>query len=74
MMPRVLIPFLCITIFISCNKDESRTCTTCTSDLTASFEVCQEPDGTASVNGENTDTDYNAYLEALQETGASCGN
>ncbi len=71
---RVFIAFTCIIMLVSCNKDESRTCTTCTSEFTAAFEVCREPDGTASVNGENTETDYNAYLEALQETGAACGN
>ena len=74
MMLRVLFTFLVITLFASCNKDESRSCTTCTSDLTAAFEVCKESDGTASVNGENTGTSYDAYLDALQETGASCGN
>lgn len=70
---RVLFLFIFMMILSSCNKDEPSICTTCTSDLTAAFEVCREPDGTASVNGENTETDYNAYLEALQETGASCG-
>ena len=67
-----IIPF--IPIFYSCNKDEPRTCTTCTSEATAPFEVCREPDGTASVNGENTETDFNAYVDALQETGANCGS
>ncbi len=62
------------TIFISCDKDEARACTTCTSDLTAAFEVCKESDGTASVNGENTGVDYNTYLDGLQETGTACGN
>ena len=71
---RFFLSFSCIMLFASCNKEEPRTCTTCTSDLTASFEVCREPDGTASVNGENTDTDFNAYLEGLQDTGATCGN
>ncbi|WP_415372566.1 hypothetical protein [Patiriisocius sp. Uisw_047] len=70
---RALISFTLFAMYISCNKDESRTCTTCNSDATASFEVCREPDGTASVNGENTGTDYTAYIEALQETGANCG-
>jgi hypothetical protein len=70
---RAFFTFTFFALSISCNKDESRTCTTCTSDATASFEVCREPDGTASVNGENTDTGYNAYIEALQETGANCG-
>lgn len=74
MVARILLAlFLCIAL-ISCNKDEERTCTTCTSELTASFEVCREPDGTASVNGENTETDYSTYLEDLQEEGVSCGN
>ena len=71
---RLLFIISTLTLLASCNKEESLTCTTCTSDLTAEFEVCREPDGTAAVNGENTGTDYNVYLEALQETGASCGN
>lgn len=74
MSVRILFVLVLITTIFSCNKDEERTCTSCTSDLTAAFEVCREPDGTASVNGENTETDYTAYLEALQEEGVVCGN
>ena len=66
---------LLFTLFFSaCAKEESRTCTTCSSVITASFEVCREPDGTASVNDENTGVAYNTYLEALQQEGANCGN
>ncbi|EDM45308.1 hypothetical protein SCB49_05862 [unidentified eubacterium SCB49] len=65
---------LLVTLFSSCKKDEERICATCTSDLTATFEVCREADGTASVNGENTETDYDTYISGLQETGASCAN
>lgn len=71
---RILYLFSAIVIFTSCNDDESRTCTTCTSDLTAAFEVCRESDGTASVNGENTDTDFDLYLDGLAEAGATCDN
>lgn len=74
MAARILFVFIFSTILFSCNKDEERTCTTCTSELTAPFEVCREPDGTASVNGENTDTNFNTYLEDLQQEGVSCGN
>jgi len=72
----ILIPFvalaLCISIF-SCKEDDSRSCTMCESSQTPSFEVCRESSGNASVNGENTGTDYDVYIAGLQEAGATCG-
>ncbi len=59
---------------LSCKKDEAVTCITCSSPDTLSFELCQEGDGNASVNGENTGTPYDAYLSGLQATGVQCGN
>jgi hypothetical protein len=60
-------------LFSACGKDDSETCTSCTSDQTTDFEVCRRSDGDASVNGENTNTDYDLYLADLQADGATCG-
>lgn len=58
---------------LSCNKDDGLSCTTCSSPDTATFEICQESDGTASINGENTGTPYEDYISRLRESGADCG-
>ena len=59
---------------ISCKEDDSVSCTTCNSSQTIAFEVCQESNGNASVNGEDTGTSYDTYIADLQEAGATCGN
>lgn len=59
---------------IACKKEDSVTCTTCNSPQTTPFEVCKEGDGNASVNGENTGTNYDVYITGLEEAGATCGN
>ncbi|QNJ97522.1 hypothetical protein [Constantimarinum furrinae] len=65
---------LIIPVFVfSCKSDDSRSCTTCNSPQTTEFEVCEESDGNASVNGENTGTRFDIYLADLQAAGASCG-
>tara|TARA_B100000945_G_C20226452_1_gene523098 strand:- start:550 stop:777 length:228 start_codon:yes stop_codon:yes gene_type:complete len=61
------------TVF-SCKKDDGGGCTTCSSPETASFQVCEESDGNASVNGQNTGTPYDVYVSGLVEAGASCNN
>ncbi len=61
-------------LFFSCKKEDSVTCTTCNSPQTTPFEICREGDGNASVNGENTGTNYNVYITGLEEAGATCGN
>lgn len=61
-------------VLFSCKKDDSRTCTTCTSDQTFEFEVCRESNGNAFVNGADTGTDYDVYLSGLEDAGATCGN
>ena len=58
---------------ISCKKDDARSCMTCSSPDTEPFELCEEGDGSASVNGQNTRTPYNEYLSRLNESGAECG-
>ncbi|MRT15407.1 hypothetical protein F3C99_00365 [Vitellibacter sp. q18] len=57
----------------SCKKDEGVSCTTCSSPETSSFQVCEENDGNASVNGQNTGTPYDSYISGLEQAGASCG-
>lgn len=58
----------------SCKKDDAVSCTSCSSPETSSFEVCEENDGNASVNGQNTGTPYGIYIQGLEEAGANCGN
>jgi len=75
-MRRTLSAFLftVLLIFISsCGNDDARSCTICSSDQTTDFEVCRESNGEASVNGEDTDTDYDVYLADLEEEGVECG-
>ncbi len=65
---------LLLTVFIiSCKEDDTRSCTTCSSPQTADFEVCEESDGNASVNGENTGTSFQVYITGLEDAGATCG-
>ncbi len=69
---------LFITLFIvgslfSCKEDDSVTCTSCNSPQTTSFEVCRDSNGNASVNGEDTGTNYDIYITGLEEAGATCG-
>ncbi|MBX2826688.1 MAG: hypothetical protein KTR22_00900 [Flavobacteriaceae bacterium] len=66
-----LIAFLVITL-TSCKDDDSRTCRECTNEQTPAFELCREPNGNASVNGQDTGTDYDVYLADLEEVGSNC--
>jgi hypothetical protein len=70
---KILIVLTASMVFYACNDDEGRSCTTCSSDETAPFELCQEPNGNASINGQDTDTEYDVYLAGLQEAGVQCG-
>lgn len=63
-----------VTILVSCKNDDNRSCVSCSSSQTPAFEVCEENDGTASVNGENTGTAFDVYIDGLVAAGASCGN
>lgn len=69
----VLISLFALLLF-SCKEDDARTCTTCTSPETFEFEICRESNGNASVNGEDTETNYDLYVAGLEETGTTCGN
>lgn len=68
----LLICFVSLVLF-SCKKDDDPSCTSCSSSQTSTFEVCQESDGNASVNGENTGISFEIYIADLQEAGATCG-
>tara|TARA_R110000787_G_scaffold17143_3_gene54107 strand:+ start:3566 stop:3787 length:222 start_codon:yes stop_codon:yes gene_type:complete len=61
-------------LLFSCKKEDSVNCTTCNSPQTTSFEICRDSNGNASVNGENTGTNYDVYITGLEEAGATCGN
>lgn len=67
-----LILFL-ILFLAACKEDESVACTTCSSAQTPNFELCRESNGNASVNGEDTGTQYEVYLDGLLELGTTCG-
>ncbi len=68
-----LFSFIFIVLLFSCKSDDTRTCTTCSAPLTLDFELCEESDGNASVNGENTGTPYDVYLNDLKADGTTCG-
>jgi len=72
---KLLIGLSCLVLvtFFSCKEDDSRSCTRCSSEQSPAFEVCRESDGNASVNGEDTNTDYDLYLQGLRDAGATCG-
>ena len=59
----------------SCKKDDESlsSCRTCNSPQTTPFEVCENSDGNATVNGEDTETDFDTYIADLQAAGANCG-
>lgn len=62
-----------IVMFSSCKEDDSPSCVQCTADTTIPFEVCRENNGNASVNGEDTGTNYDMYVSGLEEAGVTCG-
>tara|TARA_R100000935_G_scaffold58684_2_gene96983 strand:- start:155 stop:388 length:234 start_codon:yes stop_codon:yes gene_type:complete len=68
-----LVFVLVVITLTSCKKDEEISCTTCSSPQTPAFEVCELGNGNAAVNGQNTGTPYNVYIEGLVEAGAQCG-
>lgn len=66
----ILVAILCF----SCKKDDPASCTLCNSPETLQFEVCREGNGNASVNGQDTGTNYELYIADLEATGVTCGN
>lgn len=65
--------FVFLALFPGCKGDDARTCLSCSSPNTADFQVCDEGDGNASVNGENTGTPFDVYISGLEDAGANCG-
>jgi hypothetical protein len=70
----LIIILFAVTTILSCKKDNGSSCVTCSSSQTPNFEVCEESDGNASVNGEDTGTSYTVYISGLEAAGTSCGN
>lgn len=69
----IALTILITACFTACKDDDSRSCVSCSSDQTASFELCREGNGNASVNGQDTGTDYDLYLQGLIDAGSNCG-
>ena len=63
-----------LTLLFSCKEDDTRSCTTCNSPQTQEFEVCEDGDGNATVNGEDTGVRYDIYISDLIAAGANCGS
>ena len=64
---------LCCGLFMtSCGDDDNVSCVSCSNDVTLDFTLCREANGDASVNGQDTDTDYDVYLANLTQEGTSC--
>ncbi len=64
---------LIVFVLTACSKDKSEMeCLTCTGEANMPFELCEDGDGKATVNGEPTQTDYQTYLANLREEGVSC--
>ena len=70
----LIIAIICSLTILSCKKDDGTSCTTCSSPNTTDFQVCEESNGNASVNGQNTGTPYEIYISGLEDAGADCGN
>ena len=62
-----------VVLMVSCKEDDTATCQTCRSATTPDFELCRESGGNASVNGQDTGTNYEEYLQGLQDAGTTCG-
>ena len=63
-----LLPFT----FLACGDDDTVSCVTCSADFTDEFLLCNESNGNASVNGEDTGVSYAVYLHDLQQDGVEC--
>ncbi|HLS10795.1 MAG TPA: hypothetical protein VK050_01405 [Flavobacteriaceae bacterium] len=64
---------LFVFVLTACSKDKSEIeCLTCTGEANMPFELCEDGDGNATVNGTSTRTDYQIYLSDLQKEGVVC--
>ncbi|PKA82959.1 hypothetical protein ATE92_1102 [Ulvibacter sp. MAR_2010_11] len=70
---RILTFLILYIVCFSCKKDDTQTCISCSSPQTATFEVCDDGNGNATVNGENTGTSFEVYVAGLEAAGANCG-
>jgi hypothetical protein len=73
-LKKIVPTIVILLIIISCKGDDSVSCATCNSSQTIAFEVCEESNGNASVNGENTGILYDIYIADLEAAGATCVN
>lgn len=67
-----LLILLLLLVGFSCKKDDAAGCASCYAFETGSFEVCQERNGNASVNGQDTGVPYDVYISDLLSSGADC--
>ena len=72
MKPLTLLVLFCGLLLTSCGDDDNVSCVRCSNDVTLDFTLCREANGDASVNGQDTDTDYDVYLANLNQEGTSC--
>ena len=64
---------LVLSALFSCKGDDNVSCVTCSNAQTLDFTVCNEADGDASVNGQDTGQSYDVYIANLQQQeGTSC--
>jgi hypothetical protein len=73
-LKKILATIIILVLVISCKEDDTVSCIICNSSQTIAFEVCEESNGNASVNGENTETLYATYIADLEAAGATCVN
>ena len=73
-MKKILTTIIILIIVISCKEDDTVSCIICNSSQTISFEVCEESNVNASVNGESTEILYAIYIADLEAAGATCVN
>ncbi len=73
-MKRILATIIILVIVLSCKEDDTVSCIICNSSQTIPFEVCEESNGNASVNGESTEIRYAIYIADLEAAGAICIN
>lgn len=69
----LLTAIICVLLTCSCQNDDGGGCTTCSQPQTLDFVVCENGNGNAEVNGEDTGTPYGVYISDLQAEGADCG-
>jgi hypothetical protein len=69
-----VIALLTLLFLNACKSDDTGGCVTCSAPQTLDFVLCEEDDGNASVNGENTGIRYDIYLQDLVADGANCGS